>query len=316
MLRSNLYRSNLTFDNEISMFKLVVALLTVLLSIESHAQVRIQRDIPYCSTKEGRNLFADFYLPETDSNQTPAIILIHGGGWSGGSKAALEEHATLLAENGFAAVAVDYRLVSQSAGIRYDQQIADIKCAIRFTRARSESFNIDRRKLGIMGTSAGGHLALQAALEHSPHESVGEYPGVSDAVSAVVNWYGPADIISHSNYANNARDRLIALVGGEYTNLNDATLTKNQRFLNNRYKYISPAYHVDLYDPPILTIHGVLDRTVDPDISVRFDKTCKSLGLNHTLVLIPDAGHIFSPGTSHYHQAMASTTLFFNSKLR
>jgi len=110
--------------------------------------------------------------------------VLHGGGWSRGSKDMLAPHATALAEQGFVAIASEYRLTGEA---RFPAQIHDTKRAIRWVRSQAGELGFDPDKLCLEGHSAGAHLALLAAATPDdarldPPEGAG---GVSAAVAAV-----------------------------------------------------------------------------------------------------------------------------------
>lgn len=86
----------------------------------------------------------------------PAVLLVHGGGWTEGSWAAFESLAPALAHKGLMAVAMDYRL---APGARWPAQLEDMRLALDTLRHAQ----VDTERIAVWGHSAGGHLALMAA---------------------------------------------------------------------------------------------------------------------------------------------------------
>ena len=110
-------------------------------------------DQPYVAGGHERQKL-DLFLPR-DADNAPVVMFIHGGAWRNGDKNNPRALAELL-EAGFAVVSINYRL-SQHA--RFPAQIEDCKAAVRWLRARAGEYRLDVSRIGVWGTSAGGHLA-------------------------------------------------------------------------------------------------------------------------------------------------------------
>jgi len=125
-----------------------------------------QKDVEY-GKGGGKPLLMDVFRPKGSSpGPVPAVVVIHGGGWERGTKSDGEfsGKAALLAENGFLAINIDYRL-SEEAG--FPAAVEDCKCAVRYLRAHAKEYGINPDKIGAWGASAGGHLS--AILGTSGH---------------------------------------------------------------------------------------------------------------------------------------------------
>jgi acetyl esterase/lipase len=133
----------------------------------------------------------DVYEPTGDDNsERPAIVWIHGGGFTGGSKNSPEivSQAQAFARKGYVTVSINYRLAPLSGqtilNARYDAQ-----AAVRFLRARASTYDIDADRIATAGTSAGAITALNVAYNaHDPGSSGN--PGFSSAVGAAVSLSG------------------------------------------------------------------------------------------------------------------------------
>jgi len=97
----------------------------------------------------------DVYLPEDGETARPAVMFVHGGGWRIGSRDHHVDHARRLAESGYAAISIDYRLTPDGV---YPRSIQDSMCALAFVRSRAGEWGIDPDRIAVMGYSAGGHL--------------------------------------------------------------------------------------------------------------------------------------------------------------
>lgn len=160
-----------------------VALVTALL-VSCAEDVRIDRAVPYGPDPAQ---VADVYLPEDDRTDRPAVVLVHGGGWAQGTRTDVARNARELAESGIAAFAIDYRL--PPAGQRWPAELEDVQTAVRWVQQNATRFGVDPRRLGLYGSSAGGHLAMMVG-------TVGQGDPTLPPVRAVVSWSGPADLTS------------------------------------------------------------------------------------------------------------------------
>jgi acetyl esterase/lipase len=121
---------------------------------ELPANVIAEKNIVYKSLRN-RKLHLDIFRPK-DGNKYPAVLLIHGGGWSSGNKSLLVPMAEKLSTKGYVTASLEYRLSPEA---KYPAAVRDIKAAIRWLRAKADVYNIDTNKIAVLGCSAGGHLA-------------------------------------------------------------------------------------------------------------------------------------------------------------
>lgn len=240
----------------------------------SYQDVVIQREVAFLAPDRKEKL--DLYLPSSrpPGTRSPGIVIIHGGGWTGGSKSASRELniGTTLAKAGYVCISIDYRL---DANGRWPTNVWDCKNAVRYLRASADKLGIDTNHIGVIGGSAGGHLALMLGVTDGIKElePPTPYPGVSSRVQAVVNLYGIADVRGWRNGNT---------IFGNRPAPSDAELA-----------LASPMTHLKRGIPPILTIHGDSDPTVNVSQSQVLDRRMKELKLDHQLVIIPGVGHTF-----------------------
>lgn len=252
------------------MHRLLFLLLTTL--CQATESVRTELDVDYLGG--GRKEKADLYLPATlqPGQKFPAVLIIHGGGWAGGEKRAVREIniGTTLALNGYVGMSIDYVLAnSEHPGPTWPQNLQDCKTAVRWLRANAERLHVDPAHIGVIGGSAGGHLAAMVGLcggELDP-------PGEGDCrVQCAVDLYGP-------------------VLWFEQRNL--AMFRKTRTEAPELYEQADPRSHIDRDDPPLLILHGTADKTVAVADSEALATAMKSASAAFQLEIIPDAPHSF-----------------------
>ena len=159
--------------------------------------VIIEKDVAYLAADSAEK--ADLYLPAKRAAdvRSPAVVIIHGGGWSGGDKGAAREFniGTNLALNGYVGMSINYFL-AKDVKTTFPRNLHDCKTAVRWLRKNAERLQIDADHIGVIGGSAGGHLAAMVALT-GPADGL-DPPGPDEAISCrvqcSVDFYGPSDL--------------------------------------------------------------------------------------------------------------------------
>tara|TARA_R110002095_G_scaffold42912_7_gene39137 strand:+ start:832 stop:1788 length:957 start_codon:yes stop_codon:yes gene_type:complete len=258
--------------------------LVLLLSapVRSFAVESIQRinDIPYASV-ENHPLLLDLYLPQTDK-KPPLLVWIHGGAWRAGSKSQMPLMS--LVQQGFAVASVEYRL---SPVAKFPAQIHDIKAAIRFLRGSADKYGYDAKKIGILGSSAGGHLVALMGVT-SNHETLegnlGEFTQESSSVQAIVDYYGPTNFMTilqqSTPHGLSVRVPALELLLGDRPEKKEELA-----------RLASPVFHVDANDPPLLIIHGDQDPQVPINQSHELDAAYKKYKLDVTFEVVHGGAH-------------------------
>ncbi len=245
--------------------------------------VEILRDIEFGKGGD-RALKMHLVRPKQRSDQPlPVYIWIHGGGWRRGSKEAGLARLIRMARLGFAGATIEYRLSGEAT---FPAQIEDCKCAVRFLRAHAGKYGLDPDHMAVGGSSAGGHLAALVGTSAGVEslEGKGGWSGVSSRVHAVVDFYGPTDLIRFAQtpgYERHAKEDSpeARLLGGPPLKMIRAANQAN------------PITYVDADDPPFLIIHGSQDRTVPPNQSRLLHEALKKAGVSSQLHIIEGAGH-------------------------
>jgi acetyl esterase/lipase len=143
---------------------------------------------------DGVELVGDLFLPK-GAKAAPALVAVHGGGWVQGARSAYQYWGPYLAARGIAVFAISYRLATK--GKMFPQAVQDVLAGVQFVRGKAGEFGIDQQRIGLLGASAGGHLAALAAL--SGKKFIGGYPqdafaSVSAEVKALIGVYGVYDL--------------------------------------------------------------------------------------------------------------------------
>jgi acetyl esterase/lipase len=235
---------------------------------------------------EGANLAGDLYLPK-GLEKSPVIIAAHGGGWQAGSRVSYKYWGPFLARNGYALFAIDYRL--GKAGT-YPGSVYDVKAAIQFVRAKAADLGVDPERIGLMGDSAGGHLAALVGI--APDQFTAEYRAdpnyaVSANVKAVVAFYGVYDMLAQWQHDQIARPR--DQITEKYLGVSP---------MQNRRVYFdsSPMSYAtaDRNRARFLLIHGTADDVVDPAQSQTFQNALNQAGIYVRRFVLPGAGHFWA----------------------
>ncbi len=240
------------------------------------AGIREELDVVY-GTGGGQELKLDLYAPKGLRAATPAVLVLHGGGWAFGSKNDFRPLAHAFAERGYVAVTASYRFAPLH---RFPAQIEDAKCAVRFLRASASRYRIDPERIGVVGVSAGAHLALLLGLTEPRDglEGHGGHEGQSSRVQAVVNCMGPTDL-GRPGWPDTSDRMIFALMGGSREQIPAA------------YRSASPMTYIHPGAPPVLTIHGTSDALVPYEQATLLHDALRQAGVPSFLETVRDRGH-------------------------
>jgi acetyl esterase/lipase len=231
-----------------------------------------QADVEY-GAAGGESLRLDAYVPE-EAGPFPAVILVHGGGWTTGDKSGGPRQAFIaplhapLERAGLAWFSINYRLAPRH---RYPACIEDVETAIRWVKARAAELRVDPRRLALAGESAGGHLAALAAVR----------AGADTRVAAVVPIYGVLDLPAMAPAGEPLRKPFAALFGREAVDAPTLALLREA----------SPITHVKAGLPPFLLPHGTGDTTVPFAQSETFQARLRAAGVPCELLVVPGGAH-------------------------
>jgi acetyl esterase/lipase len=236
------------------------------------------------ATVGGQTLSLDVYQPATAADQPrPALIVVHGGSWSGGDKSDFPQWDWWFTQQNLVVFDVQYRLMPQP---NWQTATGDVKCAIGWVKRNAAQYNVDPQRIALLGRSAGGHLGLLAA--YTPDEAA--LPPSCDApdtsVQAVISLYGPADLVwGYNNPANpdviDGPGTLRRFLGGDPQTAAEA------------FAIAAPINHVGAQTPPTLLLHGGRDQLVGQRHAELLAERLQAANVPHQTVFIPYAQHGF-----------------------
>jgi acetyl esterase/lipase len=256
--------------------------------------VRQYVGITYAAPAGYRPLQLDLWVP---ASATPPrlVVWIHGGGWMMGDRRYLPETLrpnqifdTLLAA-GLAVATIDYRHALEAT---FPAQLHDAKAAVRYLRAHADALEIDTTRIGVIGESAGGHLAALVGLTASRADLEGSHGvvGPSSAVDVVVDWYGPSDFRTMPRMT--PPPHIAAKLEAAMHTPPEDTLVAG---LDDAARAdASPIVHVTPEAPPFLLVHGTTDWLVPYAQSEQLHAALTAAGVESRLVPVEGAEHIFT----------------------
>ncbi len=263
-------------------------------------------DQPYADTDNPRQML-DLLLPKNGASDKPlpVVAFIHGGGWRNGDKAGGRRRvASYVASGQFVGVSIGYRLSGEAT---WPAQIHDCKAAIRWLKANADSLAIDPNRIGVWGSSAGGHLVAMLGTSGEVADlegKLGSHTDVSSRVACVVDEYGPTNFLTMNDFPSRV-DHLSAnspeslLIGSKISEHKD------------KVRHASPLTYVSEDDPPFLIIHGTKDPLVPFNQSEVLEAALRKSGVSVTLQTITKGQH----GGFRSRELDRRTRLFFEKHL-
>jgi acetyl esterase/lipase len=178
--------------------------------------------------------------------------------------------AQMLAEQGFVAFAMDYRLAPAHP---FPAAFDDVRASVKWARDHASQFALDPRRIGALGGSAGGHLAGLLATSGTGRLDRGS------RVAAAVSWAGPMDL--HPNeFGPDSQPYVLAFLNCLSAPCQESTI-----------EAASPIAHVDRTDAPMFIANGNEDALVPVDQATRMSAALDRVRVPHQLMIVPNAGH-------------------------
>lgn len=250
---------------------ILIALFMVLLRapvlLAAPEAAEIKTDIQY-GIAEGQPLLLDAGIPAS-SGLHPAVILVHGGGWSSGDKQDMNLFTDLLSASDLTWFSINYRLAPE---YRWPACLEDVQVAVRWIREHAKEYKADPQRIALAGYSAGGHLVCMAAVKASPDEQV----------QAVVALAAPTDQESDTDRRGGFSKSMQNLFG-----LPESMNIEARRLLRQN----SPVRYMDAGLPPFLLIHGTADKSVPYQQSIVVRSKLSDLNVPCKLITIEGAPH-------------------------
>jgi acetyl esterase/lipase len=234
--------------------------------------------------------FMDIYVPR-GANKAPLVIFIHGGYWSSGSKGQASTACDSFYYAGYVVADINYRL--SKADSIWPAQIYDCKAAVRFLKANAVLYGIDTCAVGVIGKSAGGHLAALLGTSFGSPDLEGSYLGnanVSSKVHAVIDLYGVSDFLQIQSHISSCkpspwthcykRSPEVQLLGCDSCTA-CPLITQST----------NPMTYIDASDPSFFIMHGDSDCTIPWHQSYILDSALKANHVSSTFTLVKGKVH-------------------------
>lgn len=233
--------------------------------------IEIRRDVSYGGGPDG-SLCSDLYLPKGPGPH-PVLLCLHGGAWARGSHRQYQSWGPWLAARGYAAVAVDYRLSAHQSP-SWPGVFDDVQRAFRWVVTNADALRIAPERLGVVGDSAGGHMAALLSLDDTTGRQV----------RAVVGVYGVYDLPRWWSQTRTRGDDPVGRLMG-----------KSFEEARTDYEGFSPQHRLERHgahpSAEYLIVYGDRDDIVHHGQSERFVETLKALGTHVESMLVPEASH-------------------------
>jgi len=240
--------------------------------------VVFERDIEFANP-DNQHLQVNVARPKDGTGPFPAVVCIHGGGFRAGKRESYDKLCLTLAQNGYVAITVTYRL---APAYPFPAAVLDSKSAVRWLRANAAKYHVDPTRIGVTGGSAGGHLSQFLGVTAGVKKfDAGDNLDQSSAVACVVNFYGPSDLTKSYGKSVDAAQVLPLFFAGDLS-------TKLREHIVG-----SPLYWVTPNAAPTLVVHGTEDKYVAYEQAGWMVDKLKASAVEAELLTLEGAGHGF-----------------------
>ena len=279
----------------------ILAVVTTNFLFKNKAPV-ISGDVEY-SIQYKNELKLDLYRPtKSVFNTSPVVFFIHGGAWIGGTKTAINFNrfngaVNTLREKGYTIICPDYSLAGEGKNV-LPESVLDVYEAIDWTKKNASRYGLDTTNLGILGESAGAHIAMMIAFSGTTLEPE-KYKKTK--LNYVIDIYGPNDLtdIYHGQTVEkiDASIKKISKIFGSEFNIKEYVFgfdpSKDSVRASELLYRFSPINIVKENTTPILIIHGKADQIVPVEQSMILKSKLDSLKIPNQMHLIDGVDHLF-----------------------
>jgi acetyl esterase len=252
--------------------------------------VAVKNDVTF-RTVGGEQLQLDVYQPAKKGKNRPAVVVVHGGAWTIGDKSWFAQQGNQLAERGFVAFSINYRLAPAHT---YPAAVEDVEAAVEWMRKHAKEYGVDPQRIGALGGSAGAHLVgLLATVGKGSLEK-------GHRIAAAVSWSGPMDFVSLAPAAATP-------AGGSFRTflgcLPDAC--------PDTYAAASPVTHVDKTDAPMLIVNSA-NELVPKSQADAMKAALDQAGVANQEIILPGTAH----SRAYSNQVWDQTLTFLENYLK
>lgn len=236
----------------------------------------------------------DVALPKNRTTNTPVVIFIHGGAWVGGDKSVFATDIQQFAAQGIACATLNYRYAEDAKNVHHPDLPTDIMKAVDYIAGKSELWKVSPTRFGLVGHSAGGHLALSTTYSFD----------ANNRIKACASWAGPLNLLEPQQWAIAWAPDIFKIYTGTALSTPADTL---------KYKEASPYWMVNSNSTPTLLVYGTADATVPYIIGTQMKQRLDSLGVENSMTILNGADHIWTG--SNLTTARNNTLQWFLQKL-
>jgi acetyl esterase/lipase len=252
--------------------------------------------VPYGPVDDdGRPLTLSLYARADLRERRPAVVFVHGGGWSGGDPYFHIRHAHALAALGYVTATISYRVYPE---VRWPSPLYDVAAAVRWMRTHAEEVGADPARIAVGGGSAGGHLAAWCGLSSARLDSsvppLVSSERLDSSVQALVSWYPVVDVnaMRFTTEQEEGRRNIAAFFGGSEDAAGEGAAGEGAAGEAAR-REASPLYAVHAGCPPVLTMTGSADSGVPVETIRVFHAALDAVGVPNQLEVFDGRDHSF-----------------------
>jgi acetyl esterase len=216
----------------------------------------------------------------------PILVYIHGGGFTMGDRLESGTNLRWFTDRGWLALSIDYSLSSVDRHL-WDVVTSQVGCAMAWTAANAARLGGDPARISLLGSSAGGNLAINAAYLANAGRLESSCGGTVPRVSAVSALYPPVDLAA-------AWVSQVPAISDMARQFNTYYVGGSPQQFPDRYRFVASATHINAAAPPTLVIFGANDHLVPPDATDRFVQQARNAGINIESIRFPYGEHAFN----------------------
>ena len=222
----------------------------------------------------------------TPAQPAPIILYIHGGGFTMGDRFESGSNLRWFTDRGWLALSIDYTLSSVDRHL-WDIATTQVACAMAWTAANAARFGGDPTRISLLGSSAGGNLAINAGYLANAGRLESSCGGTVPRVSAVSALYPPVDLAA-------AWASQVPAISDMARQFNTYYVGGSPEQFPDRYRFVASGTYISAAAPPTLVMYGANDHLVPPDATDRFAQQARNAGIVIESIRFPYGDHGFN----------------------